>query len=245
MDIPLLIHECSRRGVTLEAGESGLQILASPGVVDDGFRAIISAHKAAIVAHFAARLTGFSPHQPAFSPHDPSFSPLSPCGGTGGLSANPLSTSNSIPLSPLSPLEKREELRVEENANDKSERRDYVRVYSDSPLRDGGLSGLNRRNILMDIEVTSSPNDEKSGLVGGLNGLNGGLNPSQTDCTTLRHHVPPTWETLSLQRWGPAMDDDRPWVVAEDDEPGIVIDTPDRGRLMAALRSRILGGPAP
>ena len=38
------------------------------------------------------------------------------------------------------------------------------------------------------------------------------------------------------------MDEDRPWVVAEDDEPGIVIDTPDRERMMAALRSRTDGG---
>ncbi len=81
MDIPLLIHECSRRGVTFVPGASELQILATPGELDDGFRALISAHKAAIVAHFVAQPAESSPHDPSFSPHDPSFSPLSPSGG--------------------------------------------------------------------------------------------------------------------------------------------------------------------
>ena len=38
------------------------------------------------------------------------------------------------------------------------------------------------------------------------------------------------------------MDEDRPWVPAEDDEPGIVIDTPNRERMLAAQRSRLAGG---
>ena len=239
MDIPLLIHECSRRGIKFEPGESGLQILAIPGEIDDGFRAIISAHKAAIVAHFAT--------QPAeSSPHDPSFSPLSPPGETSGLSVNLSSTSNSIPFSPLSPLEKREESYVWENKNDGSEdregRREYVRVYGDSPLCDGGLSGLNSHNLFTGNDVTSSPNGENSGLIGGLNGLTGGLNPFQTDQAALRYPLSPTWDELSALRWVPAMDEDRPWVPAEDDEPGIVIDIPDRGRMLAALRSRLDGG---
>ena len=51
------------------------------------------------------------------------------------------------------------------------------------------------------------------------------------------HPAPPAWSELSALRWGPAMDEDRPWVVAADNAPGIVINVPDHGRLMAALRA--------
>ena len=68
MDIPLLIHECGRRGVTFETGERGLRILASPGEVDDGFRSLISAHEAEIAAHFAVRSTNLV-HSPPHLVH--------------------------------------------------------------------------------------------------------------------------------------------------------------------------------
>ena len=68
--------------------------------------------------------------------------------------------------------------------------------------------------------------------------------PLRTIADRIADQRPPTWDELSALRWGPAMDEDRPWVPAEDDEPGIVIDIPDRGRMLAALRSRLDGGRA-
>src|SRR3954447_14452326 len=39
---------------------------------------------------------------------------------------------------------------------------------------------------------------------------------------------PPDWPALATQRWGPGL---------EDDTPGIVVDRPDRERMMAALET--------
>jgi hypothetical protein len=57
--------------------------------------------------------------------------------------------------------------------------------------------------------------------------------PLRTIADRIADQASSTWETLSALRWGPAVGDPT---------PGIVIDIPNRERMLAALRSRTEGG---